>query len=207
MFSKILERFLHNWITSFSNQIFSDFICAYRKGCSTNLVLIRLNENRKTMVDKNLLLEQVWWTYLKYLTVLNTTYSLLNSYLQTEFRHSNFSKFILKSQQQNVGINNIFSAFQNIRSGAPQGSIFGLILSNIFLYDLFLYIKKSDLHNFAGNNIITVTCYTLAGLLKTLEQESESVLNWFKQNKIIVNADKFQVIILNKKESEATYRL
>ena len=45
------------------------------------------------------------------------------------------------------------------------------------------------------------------GLLKTLEQESESALSWLKQNEMIVNADRFQATILNKKESEAKYKL
>ena len=44
-FSKIYERFLHNQIASFSNEFLSDFISAYRKGYSTNHVLIRLIEN------------------------------------------------------------------------------------------------------------------------------------------------------------------
>ena len=30
---------------------------------------------------------------------------------------------------------------------------------------------------------------------------------WFKQNEMIVNAEKFEVIILNKKECEAKYKL
>ena len=110
----------------------------------------------------------------------------------------------LKDRKQNVRINNIFSAFQNILSGAPQGSIIlGPILLNTFLKDLFLCIKKSGLHNFADSNTITATYNTLTGLLKTLEQESESAVSWFKQNEMIVNADKFQAIILNKRESEA----
>ena len=53
----------------------------------------------------------------------------------------------------------------------------------------------------------TATCNTLTGLLKTLEQEPESAVGWFKQNEMIANVDKFQAIILNKKESEAKYKL
>ena len=92
-------------------------------------------------------------------------------------------------------------------SGVLQGSILGPILFNIFLNDLFLYIKKSDLHNLADDNAITTTCNSLAGLFKTLEQEPESAVSWSKQNEMIVNAEKFQAIILKKKETEAKYKL
>ena len=61
--------------------------------------------------------------------------------------------------------------------------------------------------NFADDNTITATCNVLTGLLKTLEQDSASAVSWFKQNEMIVNADKFQAIILNKKEAEAKYKL
>ena len=72
---------------------------------------------------------------------------------------------------------------------------------------MLLCIRKSDLLNFANDNTITATCNTLTGLLKTLEWASESDVSCFKQIEMIVNADKFQAIILNKKESEAKYKL
>ena len=71
-----------------------------------------------------------------------------------------FQNSYSKDGTQNVRINKIFTEFQNILSSVPQGSILGLILFNIFLNDLFLYVKKSDLHNFADDNIITATCNT-----------------------------------------------
>ena len=40
-----------------------------------------------------------------------------------------------------------------------------------------------------------------------MELDSESALSWFKLNEMIVNADKFQAIILNKKEIEAKCKL
>ena len=74
------------------------------------------------------------------------------------------------------------------------------------LNDLCLCIKSSDFYNFADNNTITATCKSLTELLKTLEQESESSVKRLKQNEIIVNANKFQAMTLNKK-SEANYKL
>ena len=72
-----------------------------------------------------------------------------------------FLNLHLKDRKQNVRINNIFSAFQNILSGVPQGFILGPILFNIFLNDFLSCIKKSGLHSFADDNTITATCNTL----------------------------------------------
>ena len=118
-----------------------------------------------------------------------------------------FLNSYLKDRKQNATMNKIFSASQNILSGLPKGSILGAIFFNIFLNGLFLCTKKSDLHNFTDNNKVPATCNTLTRILKTLEQEPESAVTWFKQNEMIVNANKFQAIILNKKESEAKYKL
>ena len=62
----------------------------------------------------------------------------------------------LKRRKQCFQINNTYSIFQLLLSGVPQGSILGLILFNLFMDDLFMYIKNSDLHNFADDN--TISC-------------------------------------------------
>ena len=103
--------------------------------------------------------------------------------LRTSFDTVTFLNSYLKDRKQNIRISNIFSAFQNILSGVPQGSILGPILFNIFLIDLFLCIKKSDLHTFADDNTITAICNTLTGLLKTLEQDPESAVSCFNKSK------------------------
>ena len=93
---------------------------------------------------------------------------------------------------------------QNVRTlEVQQGSTYP-VLFNKFLNDLFLCIKKSHLHNFTDNNAITVTCNTLTEFLRTLEQESESAVSWFKQNEMSVTTGKFKAIILNKKSAANT---
>ena len=63
------------------------------------------------------------------------------------------------------------------------------------------------MHNFADDNTITEVCDQLADLIKISEDEGELSVGWFRENKMVVNLDKFQAIILNRKEAQATRKL
>ena len=69
---------------------------------------------------------------------------------------------------------------------------------------MFLWIAKYDLHNFADNNNIAATCKNLNDLLHTLEKESESAVDWFRNNKMIANPGKFQANYYEKKKGESS---
>ena len=68
-------------------------------------------------------------------------------------------------------------------------------------------LKKIDLHNFADDNTITAVCDQLADLIKILEAEGELSVGWFRRNEMVVDSDKFQAIILNRREAQATHKL
>ena len=60
----------------------------------------------------------------------------------------------LKRQKQSVNINNAHSMFQILLSGITQGSILGPLLLNVFINDLFYFIKDARLLNFTDDNTI-----------------------------------------------------
>ena len=69
---------------------------------------------------------------------------------------------------------------------------------NIFINYLFLFINKAKLANFADDNTIYANSAEMETLLDILEKECETAIKWFKQNQMIVNPDKFQVIVLGR---------
>ena len=168
-FSKVYERFIHENLMSLVTNFLSDFISAYRKGYCTNHVVLRLTENWKAALDSNLFTGAV-------LMDLSKAFDYISHDLLTPKLHAYGFSFktltslnsYLRNHRQCVKINNICSDFLKILSGVPQGSILRPILFDIFLNDLFLCLKNTDLHNFAENNTITAACDQLADLRRTI---------------------------------------
>ena len=43
--------------------------------------------------------------------------------------------------------------------------------------------------------------------MKILEAEGELSAGWFRENEMVVNSEKFQAVILNRKEAQAAHKL
>ena len=108
----------------------------------------------------------------------------------------------LRKRQQCVRISYIYNGFKELISGVPQGSIAGTILLNTFLNDFFYDTENASVHNFADNNTLSCLVKTVKNLINVLKEESEVAINWFSNNKIIVNPNKIKSIILTKNKSD-----
>ena len=106
-----------------------------------------------------------------------------------------------------IKINDAESILKILLSGLQQGSLLSSILFNIFVNDLFLFINKAKLANFADDNTIYANSAEMETLLDILEKESEVAINWFKQNEMIVNPDKFQAMVLGRHKQKETINL
>ena len=72
----------------------------------------------------------------------------------------------------------------DIKYGVPQGSILGPLLFNIFLNDIFYFIKDIRIANYADDNTPYATTKDISSLLETLERETNSLLGWFTINEM-----------------------
>ena len=66
--------------------------------------------------------------------------------------------------------------------------------------DLLLCNKNAELQNFADDNTVSCTKKSLEEHIKSLTSESENAVQWFKENMMIANHDKFQAIIIHRKK-------
>ena len=57
------------------------------------------------------------------------------------------------------------------------------------------------MHNFSDDLALSAWGETVSKLIDTLELASNTSIGWFAKNEIIINPDKFQVIVLHKKKS------
>ena len=111
-----------------------------------------------------------------------------------------FLYLYLKHNKQSVKINVTEISFQIILSRVREGSILRPILFNLFINDLFFFIKESELANFEDDNTIYVGRKDLTEFSEIFQKECETAINQFKTNNMIVNADKFQSMIISSKK-------
>ena len=83
-------------------------------------------------------------------------------------------------------INYTYSSFQKILFRVSQGSVLGPILFNIYINDLFLFIKQATLYNHADDNTIACFSRTLPDLVRALEAEAGVALDWLKENHMML---------------------
>ena len=198
-FSKVFERFILNSMFEHTNKILSDHISAYRKGYSCQSVLLKLTESWRQHLDNNEIVGAVLMDLSKAFDCL--PHELLIAKLSAygfDKNTLNFFYSYLKERKQCVCIKGKSSMFLEILAGVPQGSILGPVLFNIFLNDFIDIFKNTDPNNFADDNTLSAFANNLNNLIEKLESDSDKAIEWFTDNHMIANPDKFKAIIVQK---------
>ena len=188
VFSKFSERIMKQQIMDFINTRLSIFLSAYRKAYSTEHVLIRLIEEWKNNLDKGYVVGAILMDLSKAFDCMPQ--DLFIAKLEAYGFDIEALKVVLSylsHRKQATRINGFYSLFQLIVSGVPQGSILGPILLNLFINDLFYFIQKANVHNYADDNTLSSFSNSIPNLIKILEHETSISITWLTNNSMIAN--------------------
>ena len=72
----------------------------------------------------------------------------------------------------------LYSSWEEIVFGVPQGSILGPLLSNIFLCDLFFIMSETDFSSYADDNTPYRTADGVEEVIKLLERDTKMLFKW-----------------------------
>ena len=84
----------------------------------------------------------------------------------------------------------------------PQGSVLRPLLFNIYLNDLFFFLKDVGIYNFADNTTIYIFDESVENVLKSLEKNSMLAIRWFENNYMKLNTDKCGLIVSGYKHEQ-----
>ena len=198
LFSKFYEEIIKDQHVLSIENYFRPMISTYRKNCSTEHVIIRLVQEWREHLDENFVVGTV-------LTGLTKAFDCLAyEFFIAKLAVYGFSIVYsyLSNRKQCVRINNMYSNYQKIILGVPQGSILRPTLFNLLISDLFFFVSDVSLRNFVDGNALSAFAETILELIDILQLGPEKVIYWF--NKMIANPDKFQAISLNKRKIQHT---
>ena len=104
----------------------------------------------------------------------------------------------ISQRQQWVKVASFCNESFEIIFGVPQGSILGLIIFNAFVYDLLFFIKERDICNSTDDATLYACGKELDTISFKLEIETSTAIEWLKDNEMIANLSKFQLMFLSK---------
>ena len=110
----------------------------------------------------------------------------------------------LTSRPQRCKINNSFGEWVKISAGVPQGSILGPLLFNIFINDIFLFLQKCDLANYADDSTMYTSDKRVSTITNSLRHEFTILSKWFYNNYMVPNSEKCSFMLLGVDNSLQT---
>ena len=201
--SKILEKVvLHKLLSHLQeNNLSNPFQSAYRAGCSTETVLLRIVNDILSALDNDnisvLLLLDLSATFdtLDHqilLSRLNSVFGIQSTALQ--WFHS-----YLSDRYQSTSVNNSSSSPSQLMSGVPQGSVLGPILFVLYTTPLSEIIVNHSVNHqlFADDTQLqkSAPLNEVTNLTKELNACTDNIKTWMTENQLKLNDDKTEALL------------
>ena len=198
-FSKILERLVFNKCVQYIDihEILNDKQFGFRPNHSTYTAIIQLVDKITSAVERN---ETTIGIFLDLSKAFDT---IDHDILLYKLEHYGFRGIVLEwfknylsNRKQYVSYNSCDSELKDIVCGVPQGSILGPLLFILYVNDITNTSDVLEFILFADDTTILYSHPNIENQINRINEELKEVSNWFKANKLSVNASKTNYMIL-----------
>ena len=155
--SKVYEKAMSLQISDYFSNIFPALLSAFRKGYSCQSTLLNMIENFKCALDRGEYIACISMDISKAFDCLPhcLTICKLRAYGLSRNACTLVVCYLYKRQQR-VKVGSFKSDWKEISKGVPQGPILGPLIFNIFMNDIFYFVKNANLFNYADDNSLSV---------------------------------------------------
>ena len=178
---KIYENVVNNQLLGHFYEIFNDLLSAFRKGHSCQLLLLKFVEDMKNALDQKHTVGALFMDLSKAFDCLphGLLVAKLHAYDITLAVCCLLGDY-LSGRRQRVKISDARSAWETLAKGVSQGSILGPLPFNIFINDMFYFMEKCSLYNYADDNSLSNSAPSVDEVLSNLKHDCVISLRRFK---------------------------
>ena len=211
--SKVIEKAVSAQLTEhlLNNSLFEPHQSAYRKFHNTETALVKITNDLLLSADER----KVSVLALLDLSAAFDTidHSLLIQRLELDFGLKgnvlNWFRTYLEDRTQCVKIGTSFSSSVPLPFGVPQGSVLGPLLYTLYTVPLGQIIRKHGLnYHFYADDTQLYLCIEpsdVHDLIFSVEKCIDDIKQWMHDNKLKLNDEKTEVILINPKHYEIPF--
>ena len=205
--SKIFEKEMVRQLENYFEDILSPYISGFRKTHSCETVLIRMVEHIKKSLDHGKIVCAILMDLSKAFDCIS------HKLLIAKFRSYGLSMSAchlltsyLRDRTQRVKLGNTKSKWLHIDKGSAQGSILGPFCYNVFTNDMLSIVSDNiEIYNYADDNTVICSGYEYEDIKAELMLNVDKIIDWFRDNHMKVNPDKFQCIVFGNVVNPGTF--
>ena len=199
-FSKLLERIIYNRLDDYftlNNLLFHNQF-GFQRGHSTDEAIVTFCEEIHKSFNKNKYLIGIFIDLSKAFDTVN------HEILMKKLAHYGLDERTLKllasylsNRTQYVTYGNKISDPKKMKCGVPQGSILGPLLFLIYINDIHNCSQNLNFVLFADDTNIYQSNESIQALFANCNNELIKLSNWFKLNKLSLNASKTKYVFFH----------
>ena len=195
---KILEKLVHGQLTSYleSESLLVDFQHGFRRGHSTVHSIAQFTDYVSKKIDTG------QPTIAAFIDFRKAFDCVQHNVLLQKLRGLNLDEGLLawvgsylENREQRVYANSIYSSYQYIKQGVPQGSVLGPLFYIIYANDIAEVVGKCKIAMYADDTVLYMSHKNHEVAERAIKDDLNSLATWCERNSIMANTDKTKIMI------------